>query len=152
MELGVVQKYAFCCKNVSFLTFSSFNFSLPKGLQIGRQEIQAVAQQRKHDIARYNYSSTTCHVRFVYYISISLFRFLKALFSLDVKVSQSDVVYTFFHPLLRDQEDANIHLRKLRGKQKRATWVVMPKTMIILHRRAVNNPIFLLTAKVQMHV
>lgn len=72
--------------------------SLPKGLHIGRQEIQAVAEQRKHDIAR----------------------FLESLFSLNVSISQSDLVYTFFHPLLRDQEDANIHIRKLRGQKGHA--------------------------------
>jgi hypothetical protein len=70
-----------------------FPYSLPKGLQLGRQEIHAVAEQRKHDIAR----------------------FLESLFSLNISISQSDLVYTFFHPLLRDQQDADIHLRKLRG-------------------------------------
>lgn len=63
-------------------------------MSIGRQEVHAVANQRKHEIGR----------------------FLKSLFELDASISQSDLVYTFFHPLLRDQQDADIHLRKLRGR------------------------------------
>lgn len=31
------------------------------------------------------------------------------------EISQSDLVYTFFHPLLRDQQNADIHLRKVKG-------------------------------------
>ena len=70
-----------------------FPFSLPKGgLALGRQEVHAVAEQRKHEIAR----------------------FLKSLFSSQL-ARESDLVYTFFHPLLRDQQDADIHLPKLRG-------------------------------------
>ena len=41
-------------------------------------------------------------------------RFLKSLFSSQL-ARESDLVYTFFHPLLRDQQDADIHLPKLRG-------------------------------------
>ena len=70
-------------------------FSLPKGSTLSfRTEVQAVAEQRKHEIAR----------------------FLESLFTNNVSISQSDLVYTFFHPLLRDQQEADIHLRKLRGK------------------------------------
>ena len=35
----------------------------------------------------------------------------------DESVAHSELVYTFFHPLLRDQEEANIHMRKLKGKR-----------------------------------
>ena len=73
--------------------FFYFFHSLPKGLQLGRQEVHSVAEVRKHEIAR----------------------FLESLFRLNVSISQSDLVYTFFHPLLRDQQDADIHLPKLRG-------------------------------------
>lgn len=31
------------------------------------------------------------------------------------EISQSDLVYTFFHPLLRDQQNADIHLSKVKG-------------------------------------
>ena len=72
--------------------------SLPKGSSLGfRTEVQAVAEQRKHEIAR----------------------FLDSLFTRNISISQSDLVYTFFHPLLRDQQEADIHLRKLRGEFKR---------------------------------
>ena len=33
-------------------------------------------------------------------------------------MAHSDLVYTFFHPLLRDQEEANIHMRKLKGNAR----------------------------------
>ena len=68
--------------------------SLPKGIQFGRQEISEVAERRKHDVKA----------------------FLGGLFSLQEQVSHSDLVYTFFHPILRDQEEANIRQRKLKGK------------------------------------
>ena len=67
--------------------------SLPKGIQLGRQEISEVAERRKHDIKT----------------------FLDALFNLPEPVAHSDLVYTFFHPILRDQEEANIRQRKLKG-------------------------------------
>ena len=41
--------------------------------------------------------------------------FLATLFDLAPEISHSDLVYTFFHPLLRDQEDTDIHIRKLRN-------------------------------------
>ena len=42
--------------------------------------------------------------------------FLQGLFRLSDEISHSDLVYTFFHPLHRDQEEANIHINKLKGK------------------------------------
>ena len=41
-------------------------------------------------------------------------QFLGSLFECADEVAHSDLVYTFFHPLLRDQEEANVHIRKLR--------------------------------------
>ena len=76
------------------VSFVFFAFSLPKGIQLGRQEISEVAERRKHDIKT----------------------FLDALFNLPESVAHSDLVYTFFHPILRDQEEANIRQRKLKGK------------------------------------
>ena len=38
------------------------------------------------------------------------------LFRLADEISHSDIVYTFFHPLHRDQKEANIHINKLKGK------------------------------------
>jgi hypothetical protein len=31
------------------------------------------------------------------------------------EISHSDIVYTFFHPLLRDQQEANINATKVKG-------------------------------------
>lgn len=59
---------------------------------MGRSEVSAVAQRRKMDIEL----------------------FLNTLFSLRDEVAHSDIVYTFLHPLLRDQEDTDIHITKLK--------------------------------------
>ena len=69
--------------------------SLPRGLQVGRTEVKSVAERRKLDIEL----------------------FLGTLF-VDERVAQSDIVYTFFHPLLRDQEDADIHIGKMKNVKK----------------------------------
>ena len=66
---------------------------MPKGLQFGRKEISEVAERRKDDIKV----------------------FLEGLFSLPESVAHCDLVYTFFHPILRDQEEANIRQRKMKG-------------------------------------
>ncbi|XP_063588936.1 phosphatidylinositol 4-phosphate 3-kinase C2 domain-containing subunit alpha-like [Penaeus indicus] len=73
--------------------------SIPKGVQIGRSEVKAVAEKRKLEIEL----------------------FLATLFDLAPEISHSDLVYTFFHPLLRDQEDTDIHLKKLKGKDTRSS-------------------------------
>ena len=44
---------------------------------------------------------------------------MQSLFTGNISISESDLVYTFFHPLLRDQQDADIHLRKLRNNKDR---------------------------------
>ena len=66
---------------------------MPKGLQFGRKEISEVAERRKDDIKV----------------------FLEGLFSLPESVAHCNLVYTFFHPILRDQEEANIRQRKMKG-------------------------------------
>ena len=63
---------------------------------LGRQEVWEVAQRRKHDIAL----------------------FLDSLFGCEDAIAHSDLIYTFFHPLLRDQEEADIHIRKLKESKK----------------------------------
>ena len=65
---------------------------LPRGVQVGRSEVSAVAERRKSDIEL----------------------FLATLFSRAEHVVHANLVYTFLHPLLRDQEDTNIHETKLR--------------------------------------
>ena len=62
------------------------------GFSLGRQEIREVANRRSKEIVQ----------------------FLGSLFECADEVAHSDLVYTFFHPLLRDQEEANVHIRKLR--------------------------------------
>ena len=66
----------------------------PGFFNLGRQEIWEVAQRRKHDIAL----------------------FLQSLFDCPDAVAHSDLVYTFFHPMLRDQEEENIRIRKLKSE------------------------------------
>ncbi|XP_068208822.1 phosphatidylinositol 4-phosphate 3-kinase C2 domain-containing subunit beta isoform X4 [Palaemon carinicauda] len=73
--------------------------SLPKGVQIGRSEVKAVAEKRKYEIEL----------------------FLATLFDLAPEISHSELVYTFFHPLLRDQEDTDIHIRKLKNRDTRVS-------------------------------
>lgn len=68
--------------------------SLPSGISVGRSNIKQVADKRRADIEK----------------------FLVSLFKMAPEISQSDLVYTFFHPLLRDQQNADIRLRKVKGK------------------------------------
>ncbi|EZA50776.1 Phosphatidylinositol-4-phosphate 3-kinase C2 domain-containing subunit alpha [Ooceraea biroi] len=66
--------------------------SLPSGISVGRSNIKQVADKRRADIEK----------------------FLVSLFKMAPEISQSDLVYTFFHPLLRDQQNADIRLRKVK--------------------------------------
>lgn len=61
-------------------------------MQVGRSEVSAVAERRKMDIEL----------------------FLVSLFSRDDEVKHSDIVYTFLHPVHRDQEETDIHITKLK--------------------------------------
>ncbi|KAJ1529587.1 hypothetical protein ONE63_006357 [Megalurothrips usitatus] len=72
--------------------------SLTGGLHMGRSNIKQVAEKRRIDIEK----------------------FLVTLFRMADEISHSDLVYTFFHPLLRDQEEvsmANIHAAKFKEKK-----------------------------------
>ncbi|CAH0389985.1 unnamed protein product [Bemisia tabaci] len=68
-------------------------------LHVGRSNIKQVAEKRCHDIKK----------------------FLVSLFEMADEICHSDLVYTFFHPVLRDQQEASIHDTKLKGNKKRAT-------------------------------
>lgn len=57
--------------------------SLPSGLHVGRSNTRQVAERRFGDVRA----------------------FLTSLFNLADEIAHSDLVYTFFHPLLRDQQD-----------------------------------------------
>lgn len=63
-------------------------------MSVGRSNIKQVADKRRADIEK----------------------FLVSLFKMAPEISQSDLVYTFFHPLLRDQQNADIRLRKVKGE------------------------------------
>lgn len=69
--------------------------SLPSGIHMGRSNIKTVAERRLPEIKE----------------------FLKSLFDLADEVAHSDLVYTFFHPILRDQQEQDIHVAKVKGKQ-----------------------------------
>lgn len=63
---------------------------------MGRSNIKQVAEKRRLDIEK----------------------FLVSLFRMADEISHSDLVYTFFHPLLRDQEEvsmASINATKFKG-------------------------------------
>lgn len=79
----------FWCKWLSVFII----YSLPSGLSVGRSNIKQVAERRRVDIER----------------------FLNTLFLMADEISHSDIVYTFFHPLLRDQQEANINATKVKG-------------------------------------
>lgn len=69
--------------------FSLLNTSI----HVGRSHIKQVAEKRRVEIQN----------------------FLNTLFQMASEVSHSDLVYTFFHPLLRDQQEASIEDTKLKG-------------------------------------
>lgn len=72
--------------------------SLPSGLHVGRSNIRQVAERRFGDVQA----------------------FLTSLFSLADEIAHSDLVYTFFHPLLRDQQDVEPQRMKHRGESVEA--------------------------------
>lgn len=69
--------------------------SLSKGVHLGRSSVKVVAEKRRAELDQ----------------------FLVSLFQLAEEIHQCDLVYTFFHPLLRDQdEEANVFVTKWRNK------------------------------------
>lgn len=60
---------------------------------MGRSNIKQVADKRKLDVQK----------------------FLDSLFLMADEICHSDLVYTFFHPILRDQQEFSIHEAKLKG-------------------------------------
>ncbi|XP_058466396.1 phosphatidylinositol 4-phosphate 3-kinase C2 domain-containing subunit beta [Malaya genurostris] len=67
--------------------------SLPSGIHVGRSNVKTVAERRLPEIRQ----------------------FLISLFNAADEIAHSDLVYTFFHPLLRDQQEADIHAAKVKG-------------------------------------
>ncbi|XP_028163897.1 phosphatidylinositol 4-phosphate 3-kinase C2 domain-containing subunit alpha isoform X2 [Ostrinia furnacalis] len=72
--------------------------SLPSGLHVGRSNTQQVAERRFSDVQA----------------------FLTSLFNLADEIAHSDLVYTFFHPLLRDQQDVEPQRKKKGGESTEA--------------------------------
>ncbi|GAB0091120.1 C2 domain [Sergentomyia squamirostris] len=70
---------------------------LPSGIHVGRSNVKTVAERRLPEIRI----------------------FLTSLFNSADEIAHSDLVYTFFHPLLRDQQEADIHVAKV--KETRST-------------------------------
>lgn len=69
------------------------NFSLSSGIHVGRSNVQTVAERRLPEIRL----------------------FLVSLFDSADEIAHSDLVYTFFHPLLRDQQEQDINVAKVKG-------------------------------------
>uniref|UniRef100_A0A182QRR1 Phosphatidylinositol-4-phosphate 3-kinase n=1 Tax=Anopheles farauti TaxID=69004 RepID=A0A182QRR1_9DIPT len=67
--------------------------SLPSGIHVGRSNVKVVAERRLPEIRQ----------------------FLISLFNSADEIAHSDLVYTFFHPLLRDQQEADITSAKVKG-------------------------------------
>ena len=69
--------------------------SLSKGVYLGRSSVKAVAEKRRAELDQ----------------------FLTSLFQLAPEICHCELIYTFFHPLLRDQdEEANVYVTKWRNK------------------------------------
>lgn len=77
---------------LSYLIYVDYSLQ-SSSLMVGRSNIKQVAEKRKYEIEK----------------------FLNLLFQMADEISHSDLVYTFFHPLLRDQQDSSIHKGKLKG-------------------------------------
>lgn len=78
-----------------FPLVSSRILSLSKGVYLGRSSVKAVAEKRRTELDQ----------------------FLTSLFQLAPEICHCDLIYTFFHPLLRDQdEEANVYVTKWRNK------------------------------------
>jgi phosphatidylinositol-4-phosphate 3-kinase len=67
-------------------------FSLQTGISVGRSNIKTVADKRLPEVRK----------------------FLQSLLQSAKAIINSDLVITFFHPLLRDQQEADIHTKKMK--------------------------------------
>lgn len=56
--------------------------------------------------------------------------FLTSLFRSADEIAHSDLVYTFFHPLLRDQQEQDIHVAKVKGMLENDFTYTVIKTSI----------------------
>jgi phosphatidylinositol-4-phosphate 3-kinase len=65
---------------------------LQNGISVGRSNIATVAERRLPEVKK----------------------FIDSLLQSSSEILNSDLVITFFHPLLRDQKESDIHARKVR--------------------------------------
>lgn len=63
---------------------------------MGRSNIKTVAERRLPEVKK----------------------FINSLLSSSTEIMNSDLVITFFHPMLRDQQEADIHALKMREDKK----------------------------------
>ena len=73
-------------------TSNTINCSLQNGIHVGRSNIKTVADRRLPEVRK----------------------FIESLLNAAGEILNSDRVITFFHPLLRDQEETDIHVLKKR--------------------------------------
>lgn len=73
------------------IAFSKIS-SLQSGISVGRSNIKTVAERRLPEVRK----------------------FIHTLLNSSNEMINSDLVITFFHPLLRDQQEADIHVTKMR--------------------------------------
>lgn len=81
-----------------FILFLRCFFSLQGGISVGRNNIKTVAEKRLPEVKKFVYS----------------------LLQASREIINSDLVITFFHPLLRDQQEADIHTTKMRDDRRRS--------------------------------
>ncbi|KAM7355935.1 phosphatidylinositol-4-phosphate 3-kinase catalytic subunit Pi3K68D isoform 2-T2 [Cochliomyia hominivorax] len=92
--------------------------SLPSGIHVGRSNVKSVAERRLTEIHE----------------------FIKSLFNSADEIAHSDLVYTFFHPLLRDQKKAQLELSKVKVKtraSRESTYDVGQLKLSMQYRREV---------------
>jgi len=80
----------------SKIQFSLSLHSLQSGISVGRSNIKTVAERRLPEVKK----------------------FINSLLHSSTEIINSDLVITFFHPLLRDQQEADIHALKMREDKK----------------------------------
>lgn len=69
---------------------------------MGRSNVQTVAERRLPEIRL----------------------FLVSLFDSADEIAHSDLVYTFFHPILRDQQEQDINVAKVKGSTVLISWIL----------------------------
>lgn len=90
--LARLHRYATISRLFSSIFMFNSITSLPTGISVGRSNVKTVADKRLPDVKKFLYS----------------------LLNSASEIVNSDLVITFFHPLLRDQQEADINALKIR--------------------------------------